>query len=73
MKSKTNFTKREYETIVQLINEKLKANYKNEQKSIRNEIRKIGFYFEDFYDRSVTYDIDAFLNVINSGKIKITV
>ena len=72
MKSKTNFTKREYETIIQLINEKLKADG-SKQIALRNKIRRIGFYFEDFYDRSVTYDIDAFLNVINSGKIKITV
>ena len=72
MKSKTNITKREYETIIQLINEKLKADG-SKQIAIRNKIRRIGFYFEDFYDRSVTYDIDAFLNVINSGKIKITV
>lgn len=72
MKSKTNITKREYETIIQLINEKLKADG-SKQIALRNKIRRIGFYFEDFYDRSVTYDIDAFLNVINSGKIKITV
>ena len=72
MKSKTNFTKREYETIIQLINEKLKADG-SKQIALRNKIRRIGFYFEDFYDRSVTYDIYAFLNVINSGKIKITV
>ena len=72
MRSKTNLTKREYETIIQLINEKLKADG-SKQIAIRNKIRRIGFYFEDFYDRSVTYDIDAFLNVINSGKIKITV
>ena len=72
MRSKTNFTKKEYEAIVQLINEKLKADG-SKQIALRNKIRRIGFYFEDFYDRSVTYDIDAFLNVINSGKIKITV
>lgn len=70
MKGKTEFTKTEYEAIIQLIKEKLNAD-DSRQRTIRQKIRNIGFYFEDFYDRSVTYNIEAFLNVINSGKIKI--
>ena len=70
MKSKPNLTRQEYEAIIQLINEKLNAD-DSRQRVIRQKIRDIGFYFEDFYTRSTKYNVDAFLNVINSGKIKI--
>lgn len=63
MRSKTNFTKKEYEAIVQLINEKLKAD-NSEQKTIRDAIRKIGFYFTDFYEKgSRPYDVEAFTSL----------
>lgn len=47
MKGKSTFTRREADEICRFIEEKLKANT-NEQKRIRDRIRRIGFYASDF-------------------------
>lgn len=47
MKGKSNFTRQEADQIITLIRKKL-ASTSNEQKSIRNKIRQIGFYASDF-------------------------
>lgn len=73
MKSKINFTKQEYETIIQLINDKLKADA-SEQKTIRDTIRRLGFHFTDFYKKgSRPYDVEAFTSLFQSGKLKLIV
>ncbi len=61
MKSKTSFTKVDADEIVKLIKEKLKADT-TKQKSIRNQIRKIGFYASDYGFRD-GYNVEQFLSV----------
>lgn len=61
MKSKPVFTKAEVEEIVRLIKEKLKAE-PTKQKSIRDKIRKIGFYASEYGFRD-GYTVEQFLSV----------
>lgn len=61
MKSKSSFTKAEADEIVRLIKEKLKAD-STKQKGIRNKIRKLGFYAND-YGFTNGYTIEQFLSV----------
>lgn len=61
MKSKLSFTKKEAEEIICLIREKLKAE-PTKQKSIRDKIRKIGFYASDYGFRD-GYTVEQFLSV----------
>ena len=53
-----------------MIKEKQTAD-KTEQKSIRNRIRKIGFYFSDFSNQKKGYDISDLEQLVNTGEIKI--
>ena len=61
MKSKNSFTKSEAEEIIRLINEKLKAD-SVKQKSIREKIRKLGFYASDYGFRD-GYTVEQFMSV----------
>jgi len=61
MKSKETFTRSEADEIIRLIQEKLKADT-TRQKSIRNKIRKIGFYASDYRFRN-GYTVEQFLSV----------
>jgi len=61
MKSKPEFSKVEAEEIIRLIKEKLKAE-PTKQKSIRDKIRKIGFYASDYGFRD-GYTVEQFLSV----------
>ena len=69
MKGKGTFKQAEAEQIIILIAEKQKANV-TEQKSIRNKIRKLGFYASDF-GISGGYTVNDFLNFtsINSSSV----
>lgn len=68
---KNTYTQDEAEKIRALIKEKQSADT-NKQKSIRNKIRNIGFYFEDFYTKGRDiYDVKCFDDLIESGKILI--
>lgn len=69
MKGKKTFSQAEAEQIIALIAEKLKADA-SEQKSIRNKIRKLGFYASDF-GISGGYTVNDFLNFtcINSSSV----
>lgn len=62
MKGKKNFTQAEAEQIKALIVKKLKADA-TEQKSIRNKIRKLGFFASDFGLRG-GYTVNDFLRYI---------
>lgn len=62
MKGKTIFTKIEVQEISALINQKLKADA-TEQKSIRNKIRRLGFYASDVGLRG-GYTVNDFLNFV---------
>jgi hypothetical protein len=66
---KTTFTKSEYNELKKLISKKVLAD-RNEQKKIRNSIRKIGFHFSDFSSKK-GYDISDLENLVHSGEIKI--
>lgn len=74
MKGKKTFTKDEINEIKSLIKEKLEAP-KNEQKGIRNKIRRKGFYWEDFHPRTespkVEYNIENFEKLISQRNITI--
>lgn len=74
MKSKKEFTQSEIDNIKELINLKLQAST-NEQKNIRNEIRKIGFYWEDFHPQTespkIKYNLENFEKLIEEGCITI--
>lgn len=70
MKGKRTFTITEAEQIKVLINQKLKATA-TEQKSIRNKIRKLGFYASDFGLNGgyTVNDFTGYITVIGEGKI----
>lgn len=69
MARKTKFTEFEANQIRKLINKKLIAS-NNEQKTIRNKIRNLGFYFSEFSTKK-GYTVQDFENLIKTGKIKI--
>jgi hypothetical protein len=67
MKGRNQFTSEEAKEIVTLIRQKLESN-SSEQKSIRNKIRRIGFYASDFGLRN-GYTAEDFLRVVTiTGK-----
>jgi len=70
MKGKKEFTKSEAEQIIKLIRQKLMAST-NEQKAIRDKIRKIGFYASDFGIGGgyTEQDFLRVVKVIDGGKI----
>lgn len=69
MKGKREFTKREAERILQLIEEKLKTE-KSKQVNVRNKIRALGFYWSDFDipKRKDGYNEEDFLSVVKVKK-----
>ena len=71
MKGKNTFTTLEVQKIKTLIKEKVTAT-SNEQKSIREKIRKIGFYYSDFSSNKNGYTVADFENLISSEKIVIS-
>lgn len=68
-KGKNEFTQKAINEIERLIEQKLKAP-SNKQKSIRDDIRKIGFYWTDFHPREekpkVKYNVENFRKLIDS-------
>ena len=69
MKSKTVFTEAEVREIKKLIRAKCAAST-NDQKKIRNKIRKLGFYFSDFSDIK-GYNVCDFEELIDNGSIMV--
>lgn len=69
MKGKKEFTDFEANQIRKLINQKLYSS-KIEQKSIRDKIRILGFYFSDFSSKK-GYSVQDFEILIRNGEIKI--
>jgi hypothetical protein len=77
VRSKTSFTRSELVRIEKLISEKLNAS-SDKQKSIRADIRKIGFYWSDFVEESHQvrpYNVENFRalikELVESGQIKV--
>lgn len=74
MKGKSKFTLNEISNIEKLIEEKLK-NPAEKQKGIRNKIRKMGFYWEDFHPKNegpkIEYNVENFRKLIAEGHIVI--
>jgi hypothetical protein len=66
---KTTFTKSEFSEIKKLVSKKILAD-RNEQKKIRNAIRKIGFHFSDFSSKK-GYDVSDLDDLVRVGQIKI--
>lgn len=71
MKSKSSFTIDEAAKIIALIKDKLKAS-PSQQKSIRNKIRNIGFYYSDFGSNKDGYTVDDFLALIRAKQVKLS-
>lgn len=72
MKGVDEFTQEQIIKIETLIKEK-ESVFPARQKSIRNQIRKIGFYWSDFYPQNtVVYNTENFRKLISDGRIKIT-
>lgn len=76
MKGKVTFTQTETDTIISLIEQKLKSD-STTQKSIRQKIRNLGFYAKDDFGISGGYTVEDFLKVVtiingkkNESKIK---
>ncbi len=71
MKGRKIFTTKEADVIRTLINRKLNAD-SDSQKGIRGQIRKIGFYWTDFYQKNErVYDVAGFDDLIRRGEITI--
>lgn len=72
MKGKKVFTPHEIERIEELIEEKLKSP-SNKQKRVRDKIRDIGFYWEDFHPKTespkVKYNVENFRDLIEERTI----
>lgn len=72
VKGKNTFTSNEISKIEKLIELKLQSS-NQEQKSIRQKIRNIGFYWEDFYEKGkVKYNIENFRKLISYGSITVS-
>ena len=70
MKGENSFTKSQITAITLLINKKVLAT-KEEQKKIRDKIRKeYKFYFSDFSSKK-GYTVADLNELINSGRIKV--
>lgn len=69
MKGKRVFTESEINRLRSIIRKKVISS-RNEQKKIRNEIRKIGFYFSD-YSNKKGYTVDDLESLISDGSIQI--
>lgn len=72
MKGKNTFTEDEARKIRALISEKLRIP-SDKQVSVRNKIRKIGFYYTDFRQDIIPggYRVEDFDELIETGKITI--
>ncbi len=70
MKGRNSFTHSEIESIKKLISLKEKA-APSEQKGIRQEIRKIGFYYSDFSSEKNNYTLDNFESLIRGREINV--
>ena len=70
MKGKDKFSAAEVEAIKKLIAQKLMADT-TQQKRIRDNIRKIGFYYSDYSAKKDGYTVEDFEALIRSGKIKV--
>ena len=71
MKGKNVFTRAEYDAIVGLLKDKVKASDKSVKKLIRSKLRKIGLFSSDFQNNSDEFDVDDFLRLVKSGIITI--
>lgn len=74
MKGKKEFTSQEVKRIEELIEEKLKSP-SNKQKRVRDRIRDIGFYWENYHPKDecpkVKYNVENFRELIEEGTITI--
>lgn len=72
MERKSEFRQEEITNIRNLISS-LKHSNREEQKKIRNKIRKIGFYISDYKStpNNVNYTVEEFDNLIKSGIIRV--
>lgn len=73
-KGKVVFTQEEINAIEKLIEEKLNTP-SDKQKNVRDKIRAIGFYWEDFHPKTekpkIKYDVENFRKLIQEKQITI--
>lgn len=70
MKGKNAFMPQEIQELKRLIAKKVRAK-PNKQKTIRNQIRKIGFYYSDFSSDKHGYTTADLDSLIASGQIRV--
>lgn len=70
MKGRSEFTRREADTIGALLRQKDLAD-EDEQKGIRSRLRRMGFYITDFDDSYQGFDASDFDSLVRFGYIKI--
>jgi hypothetical protein len=69
MKGKNIFTKHEVNIIRELLIKKVNSTT-NEQKRIRNKIRKLGFYITDYTNKK-GFTVDDFNDLIKDEKVRV--
>jgi ACT domain-containing protein len=70
MKGKKEFTSTEFEEIKKLVRKKVNAS-SEDQKTIRDRIRKIGFYYSDFSKEKDGYTLFDLEILVKNRKITI--
>lgn len=70
MKGKNVFSISEYHQLISLIKERVNTIDRNDQKRIRDKMRKIGFYGGDDFG-VIDMNVEKFENLIRTGQIKI--
>ncbi len=68
---KTKFTKYEIERLRDLIKEKNRVYGKSQQKTIRDKMRRIGFYITDYDHSGSGFNVTEFDNLIRTDAIKV--
>jgi len=69
MRGRNKFSETDANKIKNLICEKVRAT-PNEQKVIRNKIRRLGFYYSDFSNQK-GYTVEDFNALVDSGEVVI--
>ena len=70
MKGRSEFTRREANSIKELLRQKDFAD-EDEQKGIRSRLRRMGFYITDFDDSYQGFDISEFDLLVRDGRVNV--
>lgn len=71
MKGKKKFTSKEA-AIIKVLLKEIVSSTRDRQKTIRDQMRKLGFYISDFTTSLDGFDLKSFEKLISSGRIEIS-